>query len=83
MIIHNNVKSATKLPDIYCDDYHVYVVTNQTEVSENVGSINEFIGYRADIVKYEKDEYIIATSKQLNGLSFRVDDGILVVVTPD
>ena len=83
MIIYNNVKSTTRLPDLYYDDYHVYVVSQQTEVSENVGSINEFVGYKSQVTKYTKDEYIVATSKQLNGLSFRVDDGVLVVVTPD
>lgn len=83
MIIHNNVKSATRLPDVYYDEHHVYVVKQQTEVRENVGSINEFKGYKAEVVEYTKDEYIVATSQQLNGLSFRVDEGVLVVVTPD
>lgn len=84
MIIYNDVKSTTRLPDLYYDDYHVYVVKQQTEVSENVGSVNEFVGYKSQVTIYTKDEYIIATSKQLNGLSFRVDeDNVLVVVTPD
>lgn len=59
MVVHKNVRSTVEKPSIYRDDYHVYVVKGQHQISENVGEENEFIGYEVDEeIQYDKDEYI-------------------------
>lgn len=58
MIVYNNVRYTAKRPNMYRNDNYVYVVNNQEEVREHIGSINEFVGYEAQIIRYDKDEYI-------------------------
>lgn len=59
MVVHKNVRSTVEKPNIYRDEYHVYVVKGQRKVEENVGEENEFIGYEvAEEIQYDKDEYI-------------------------
>lgn len=59
MVVYNNVRSTVKKPNMYHDEYHVYVVEGQKPIEENVGEENEFIGYEVEKeTMYDKDEFI-------------------------
>lgn len=51
-------RSTIKPESIKVDEYSVWVHNNVKEVSENIGSDNEFVGYEFIMVQYTKDEYI-------------------------
>lgn len=78
MDIKYNVSSTKRPEEVEYNDKYVYVNSDIREVEELGMTM-----YYYTVTKYEKDEFIVMMSKQLNGLSFRVDDGILVIITPD
>lgn len=63
MIDYGTVRSTVKPEQIVIDDYSVWEHTGITEVSENVGEENEFIGYEYNMKQYTKDEFILAQSE--------------------
>lgn len=63
MIVRKNVRSTVEKPEMYYDDHHVYLVKNQTAITENEGQENEFIGYEVgEEIEYDKDEFLTALS---------------------
>ena len=72
MEIYDNIRYIDKRPRIYHDGDYIYVVNDQIEVMEHVGTINEFIGYEAQIVRYHKDEYIELLTNENIKLNDRV-----------
>ena len=55
---YGTVRSTVRPNPLVVDEFSAWVNTNITEVSENVGEQNEFIGFEFNQVQYEKDEYI-------------------------
>lgn len=67
MIDYGKVRSTVAPKPMVIDEFSVWIHKNITEVSENVGEENEFIGFEYDMVQYDKDEYIkIITEKNQN-----------------
>lgn len=63
MIDYGKVRSTERPEPIIIDDYSVWEHTNITEVSENVGEENEFVGFEYDMKQYEKNEFILAQAQ--------------------
>ena len=74
MVNHGTVKSTVKPSELVIDEFSVWVHTNITEVSENVGEENEFIGFQFDCVQYDKDEYIKLMSEKNQTLEQQFTD---------
>ena len=68
MVNHGTVRSTVKPKELIIDEFSAWINSNITEVSENVGEENEFIGYQYDCVQYEKDEYIKIISEDNTNL---------------
>ena len=68
MVNHGTVRSTVKPKELVVDEFSVWVHRNITEISENVGEENEFVGYQYDCVQYEKDEYIKKLSEENTNL---------------
>ena len=64
MVNHGTVKSTVRPSELVIDESNVWVHTNITEVSENVGQENEFVGFQYDCIQYGKDEYIKLMSEK-------------------
>lgn len=64
MVNHGTVKSTVRPSELVIDESSVWVHTNITEVSENVGQENEFVGFQYDCIQYGKDEYIKLMSEK-------------------
>jgi hypothetical protein len=77
---YGKVKSTVRPNALVVDEFSAWVNTNITEVSENVGQQNEFIGFEFNQVQYEKDEYIKMLSDDKIELTGVVDDLIQVLI---
>lgn len=80
MVNHGTVKSTVKPSELVIDESSVWVHTNITEVSENVGGENEFIGFQFDCIQYGKDEYIKLLSEKNQSLEQQLTDTQLALV---
>lgn len=80
MVNHGTVKSTVRPSELVIDESSVWVHTNITEVSENVGGENEFIGFQFDCVQYGKDEYIKLLSEKNQSLEQQITDAQLALV---
>ena len=61
---YGRVRSTISPKPMVIDEFSVWIHKNITEVSENVGEENEFIGYEYDMVQYDKNEYIKILSEK-------------------
>lgn len=77
---YGTVRSTVRPNPLVVDEFSVWVNTNITEVSENVGEQNEFIGFEFNQVQYEKDEYIKMMSEQNLSLEAQLTDTQLALV---
>lgn len=77
---YGKVRSTVRPNALVVDEFSAWVNTNITEVSENVGEQNEFIGFEFNQVQYEKDEYIKMLSDDKIELTGVVDDLIQVLI---
>lgn len=68
MVNHGMVKSTVRPKEMVIDEFSVWIHSNITEISENVGEENEFTGYQYDCVQYGKDEYIKKLSEENTNL---------------
>lgn len=68
MVNHGTVRSTVKPNELVLDEFSAWINSNITEISENVGGENEFIGYEYECVQYEKDEYIKILSEDNTNL---------------
>lgn len=64
MINHGKVQSTVRPEDILVDENSAWIAEDITEVSENLGEENEFIGYEYTLKQYSKDDYIVHMSDQ-------------------
>lgn len=74
MVDYGKVRSTIKPESSVIDDYSVWVHTNITEVSENVGTESEFVGYEFNMVQYDKDEFILKQARENADLSAQITD---------
>jgi len=81
MLNHGIVRSTVRPNELVIDESSVWVHSNITEVSENVGAENEFTGFEFDCVQYGKDEYITKLSEEKQELTNVMDDLIAVLVS--
>lgn len=79
MVNHGTVKSTVRPNELIIDESSVWVHTNITEVSENLGQENEFIGFQFDCVQYDKDEYIKLLSEKNDSLEQQLTDAQLAL----
>jgi len=79
MVNHGTVKSTVRPKELVIDEFSVWVHKNITEISENVGEENEFIGYQYDCVQYGKDEYIQLMSEKNDSLDKQLIDAQLAL----
>ena len=77
---YGTVRSTVRPNPLVVDEFSAWVNTNITEVSENVGEENEFIGFEFNQVQYEKDEYIKLMSEQNLSLEAQLTDTQLALV---
>lgn len=80
MVNHGTVRSTVKPKELVIDEFSAWINSNITEVSENVGEENEFIGYQYDCVQYEKDEYIKMLAEKNQSLEEQLTDTQLALV---
>lgn len=71
---YGTVRSTVRPNDLVVDEFSAWENTNITKVSENVGLMNEFVGYSYKCVQYEKDEYIGKLSNEKKELTLVTDD---------
>ena len=69
MVDYGKVRSTVKPESIVIDEFSVWKHTDIQEVSENVGTDDEFIGYEYNMIQYTKDEFIL-DSKATVGVEF-------------
>jgi len=62
---YGRVRSTIRPKTMVIDEFSVWIHKNITEVSENVGGENEFVGYEYDMIQYDKDEYIELLDTQI------------------
>ena len=80
MIDWGKVRSTVKPEPLVVDDYSVWVNTNITEVSENVGTEGEFVGFEYDQAQYDKNEFILEQAQANAKLSGELTDTQLALV---
>lgn len=73
-------RSTIKPESIKVDEYSVWVHNNVKEVSENIGSDNEFVGYEFIMIQYTKDEYIQIQAERNTELETQVTNTQLALV---
>lgn len=71
---YKNIKSTIKPKEIVIDEYSVWVHSNISEISENVGTENEFIGFSYDLKQYSKNEYIKYQIEEQKKLTERMNN---------
>lgn len=74
MIEYGKVRSTVKPEPTIIDDYSVWVHKNITEVSENIGTDAEFVGFEFDMVQYDKNEFILMQSTANAALQQQITD---------
>lgn len=65
MIDHGRVRSTVRPKPVVIDDFSVWIHKNITEISENLGEENEFIGYEYNMTQYDKNEFILKLVEEL------------------
>ncbi|RHU07196.1 MULTISPECIES: hypothetical protein [Erysipelotrichaceae] len=72
------VRSTEKPDELVTDSFSVWVHTDITPISENVGEENEFVGFEYNMIQYDKDEYIHqitkSTSEQITDLQLALTE---------
>lgn len=58
------VQSTERPEPLVVDEFSAWEANNIQEVSENVGTENEFVGFSYELVQYNKDEYIKRLSER-------------------
>lgn len=71
---YGKVRSTVKPEELVIDEFSVWKNTDITEVSENVGEENEFVGYEYNMTQYDKDEFILLQSEENSALSDQITD---------
>lgn len=74
MVDYGKVRSTVKPESIVIDEFSVWKHTDIQEVSENVGTDDEFIGYEYNMIQYTKDEFILNQAAENVSLSQQVTD---------
>ncbi len=73
-------RSTEKPKEVVFDEYSVWVYSNIEEVSENIGSDNEFVGYEFTMIQYTKDEYIQIQADRNTELEIQLTNTQLALV---
>lgn len=68
MIDYGKVRSTVKPQPIEIDDFSVWRHTDIREISENIGTDNEFVGYEYNSTRYDKNEYILQQQNDINDI---------------
>ena len=71
MTDYGKVRSTVKPESLVMDDFSVWQYTNIQEVSENMGTEEDFMGYEFNLVQYPKEEFILkqaVMNQELNSL---------------
>lgn len=68
------VKSTEKPEPLVVDEFSAWESNNIKEVSENIGTENEFVGFEFQLIQYGKDEYIKLLSEQNISLGEQLTD---------
>lgn len=80
MIDFGKVRSTVRPEPIVIDEFSVWENTNITEVSENVGTEGEFVGFEYDQKQYDKNEFILAQAQANASLDAQITDAQLALV---
>jgi hypothetical protein len=64
MVDYGKVRSTVKPDAIVIDEFSVWKHTDIQEISENVGTEDEFNGYEYNMIQYTKDEFILMQNAQ-------------------
>ena len=64
MVDYGKVRSTVEPESIVIDEFSVWEHTDIQEISENVGTEDEFVGYEYNMVQYTKDEFILMQTEQ-------------------
>lgn len=64
MINYGRVRSTVKPEAVTIDDFSVWQHTDIEEISENIGTEDEFHGYEFTMIQYTKDEFILKQAAQ-------------------
>lgn len=73
-------RSTVKPDEMVVDEFSVWNHTNITEVSENGGAENEFIGFEFNMIQYTKDEFIKLQTEKSASLEKQLTDTQLALV---
>lgn len=71
MMKYPDVRSTVRPEPLVIRDNSVVLATDITEICENEGADNEFVGFGFNMQVYTKDEYILKLSedvRQLHGM---------------
>lgn len=68
MLDYGKVRSTVKPQPIEIDDFSVWRHTDIREISENIGTDNEFVGYEYNSTRYDKNEYILQQQNDINDI---------------
>ena len=71
MVDYGKVRSTVKPESVLIDEFSVWQHTDIQEISENIGTEDEFHGYEYNMIQYTKDEFILLQAQkndELNGL---------------
>lgn len=71
---YGTVKSTVKPETLVVDEFSAWKANNIQEISENVGTENEFVGFSYELIQYSKDEYIKMLSEQNLSLENQLTD---------
>ena len=74
MTNYGKVRSTVKPESIVIDEFSVWKHTDIQEVSENVGTDEEFVGYEYNMIQYTKDEFILNQTKENETLQQQITD---------
>lgn len=68
------VKSTVRPEPLVVDEFSAWRADNIQEVSENLGTENEFVGFSYELIQYSKDEYIRMLSEKNLSLESQLTD---------
>ena len=61
---YGKTRSTVRPDAVVIDDNSVWVHSDITEVTEQTGDDQEFVGFEFNMVQYDKDEYILMMSEK-------------------
>lgn len=71
---YGKTRSTVRPDAVVIDDNSVWVHSDITEITEQTGDEQEFVGYEFNMIQYDKDEYILMMAEKNQTLEKQVTD---------